>query len=107
MRIVLVGCALLLAASLQPASAQDGWPWTAYPSLRKQVAPKRAQPRPPAKDAATASLDAQPQPAPAGPKPEAVEPQPDASPVARPAQPQAPASPAGSDAATAKPPAAW
>ena len=57
MRIVLAGCALLLAASLQPASAQiqEGWPWSAYPSLRKQVAPKRVQPRPPAKDPATAS----------------------------------------------------
>ena len=76
MRIVLAGCALLLAASLQPASAQihDGWPWSAYPSLRKQVAPKRVQPRPPAKDPATASLDVQPLPAPIGPKPEAVEP---------------------------------
>ena len=87
MRIVLAGCALLLAASLQPASAQihDGWPWSAYPSLRKQVAPKRAQPRPPAKDPATASLDVQPLPAPIGPKPEAVEPSRTAAPAARPA----------------------
>src|ERR1700680_3137035 len=46
MKMVLAVCALVLAASLQPASAQDGWPWSAYPSLRKKVAPKRAQPRP-------------------------------------------------------------
>ncbi len=109
MRIVLAGCALLLAASLQPASAQihDGWPWSAYPSLRKQVAPKRVQPRPPAKDPATASLDVQPQPAPIGPKPEAAEPKPDAAPAARPADPQAPPPQSGADAAAAKAPAAW
>src|SRR5438045_6808319 len=102
MRIVLAGCALLLAASLQPASAQmlDGWPWSAYPSLRKQVAPKRVQPRPPAKDPATASLDAQPQPAPVGPKPEAAEPQPGAAPpAARSADPQPLPPPSRADAA--------
>ena len=109
MRIVLAGCALLLAASLQPASAQvqDGWPWSAYPSLRKQVAPKRVQPRPPAKDPATASLDAQPQPAPAGPKPEATEPKPEGAPAARPADPQPPPPQSGADAVAAKTPAAW
>src|SRR5262245_15205736 len=45
MRIVLAGCALVLAVSVESASAQDGWPWTSYPSLRKQAAPKtRVQP---------------------------------------------------------------
>ena len=109
MRIVLAGCALLLAASLQPASAQiqDGWPWSAYPSLRKQVAPKRVQPRPPAKDPATASLDTQQLPAPAGPKPEAIEPKPDGAPAARPADAQTPPPQSGADAAAAKAPAAW
>ena len=50
MRMVFVGCALILAASVESAAAQDGWPWTHYPSLRKQAAPKkRAQPPVPAK----------------------------------------------------------
>ncbi len=39
---------LALALSPNPAAAQDGWPWSLYPSLRKQAAPaKRTQPRPP------------------------------------------------------------
>ncbi len=67
MRVVLAGCALVcvLAVSANPAIAQDGWPWSAYPSLRKQAAPaKRAQlrSRARAEDArppATASLDPQ------------------------------------------------
>ncbi len=69
MRIVLAGCALALAVSLQPAAAQDGWPQSAFPKARKQAAPvKRAQPRPPAKaepakPATTAALDPQSRPA--------------------------------------------
>lgn len=111
MRMVLAGCALALAASLQPVSVQaqqlEGWPWSSYPSLRKQVAPKRAQPRPPAKDPATASLDPQPQPAPASEKPDTSEPSPGAAPAARPADPAAPQPPSGAEAAAGKTPAAW
>ena len=92
MRMVLVGCALVLAASVEPAAAQDGWPFSFF----KQAAPaKRAQPRArpkaePAQPAATAALDPQapqarpatPQSSPADPQAPAAEPQ--AQPPARP-----------------------
>jgi hypothetical protein len=96
MKIVFAGCLLMLAASLplQPASAQDTWPWSILQPTRK-VAPKRPPPAP--KGATTASLDPQPQPAPATPKPEVADP-----PGAQPASPQP-----GADASSAKAPAAW
>ncbi len=65
MRLLPVGCVLALAVSTAPAVAQDGWPWSSYPSLRKQAGPgKRTPPRLPtpreeAKPAATAALDPQ------------------------------------------------
>src|SRR5262245_52775690 len=92
MRMALVGCALVLAASVESAAAQDGWPWTHYPSLRKQAAPKkRAQPPVPVKTepaeaapAATAALDPQtPSPRPAAPQAQPADAQPP------PADPQA------------------
>ena len=71
MRGTSVGCALLLLGVwVQPTIAQDGWPWSLYPSLNKK-APKRAHPTTPANPAATALLDPQ-----LAPKPGAPEPQP-------------------------------
>ena len=72
MRVASVGCALLLLAALvQPAFAQDGWPWSLFfPSVHKK-ATKRAQPAAPANPTATASLDPQ-----LAPKPGTSEPQP-------------------------------
>ncbi len=107
MRMVLAVCALLLAATLQPASAQqEGWPWSSWKSPRKQVAPKKTQPLAPA-NATTASLDPQPQPAPTSPKPGAAEPEPGQASPQAPAGPQASPPPSGADAAPAKAPAAW
>ena len=88
MRMVLVGCALVLAASVEPAAAQDGWPFSFF----KQSAPtKRAQPRvrpkaEPAQPAATAALDPQaPQARPATPQAPLADPQaPAADPQAQP-----------------------
>jgi hypothetical protein len=110
MRLVGVGCALLLAASLQldsvPAAAQEGWPWSSYPLARKQAA-KRATPRPPAKTAATAPLGPQPSRAAAQPRPGQAAPQPGpADGQVRSTDPQSPPQPAG-EAAQPKPPAAW
>lgn len=119
MRILVIGCALVLAASVEPTAAQEGWPWSSY----KQTAPaKRAQPRPrtkvePPEPAATAALEPQapqahPTPPPAQPtNPQAappVEPQArsaDAQPPA--ADPQAPPPAAGAAAAEKAPPTAW
>ena len=107
MRMVFVGCALILAASVESAAAQDGWPWTHYPSLRKQAAPKkRAQPPVPAKTepaepapAATAALDLQtPSPRPAAPQAQPADAQP--PPAGPRAQPPA-VDPAASDRAPA------
>src|SRR5262249_3679205 len=72
MRVASVGCALLLLAALvQPAVAQEGWPWSlSFPSVHKK-APKRAQPAAPANPTATALLDPQ-----LAPKPGTSEPQP-------------------------------
>ncbi len=115
MKIVLAGCALLLACSLQPASAQDGWPWSAYKQpVRKPAPPKKANPAQPPNGPTTALLDPQlpSQPAPADAKPAAV----DSPPGPGPASPQAPAAapqapPAGSQALApqsgAKAVAAW
>jgi hypothetical protein len=99
MRVILVGCALLLAASIQPVSAQEGWPWSAWRPARKQASPKRAQPSLPPNTATTVSLDPQPQAVPTGPTPEAAEPRPDPGPQALPR-------PSGSDGAELKAPAA-
>ena len=108
MRMVLACCALLIAASPQPASAQDGWPWTVLKPARKQVAPKRAQPPLPGNAATTASLDLQPQPIPSGPKPVAADSRPGpADPLAGPAGSQAPPPQTSTDTALAKAPAAW
>ena len=79
MRVAPVSCVLLLLmAWVQPVRAQDGWPWSLYPSLQKK-APKRATSPLPTKPAATASLD--PQAVPAHAKPPSAEPQPGAEAV--------------------------
>jgi hypothetical protein len=105
--MVLAVCALLLAATLQPASAQqEGWPWSTWKSPRKQVVPKKTLPLAPA-NATTALLDPQPQHAPTSPKPGAAEPEPGQASPQAPAGPQASPPPGGADAAPAKAPAAW
>src|SRR5262245_16874318 len=56
--LVLLGCAVLVAGLDGSAAAQDGWPWTSYPSLQKKKAPaKRVQPRPPGKAESTEPTD--------------------------------------------------
>ena len=106
MRMMLAACALLLAAPLQPASAQDGWPWSAWKSASKKVAPKKAL-RPAPANPATASLDPHPQAAaPVGPKPGAEQPE-AAGPEAQPAGSQTSPPQPGSDAGPAKTAAAW
>ena len=100
MRMVLAGCVLAFAVSVEPAVAQEAWPFTSFPSLRKQAGPtKRAQPRPkaePAKPEAMAALD--PAISPANPQAQPTEPQP------KPAEPQPPAAGA---AVPDKGPAPW
>ncbi len=90
MKTLAVGCALLLAAAVQPAAAQDGWPWSLYPSMRQKPA-KRAQPRAPETTAATAPLEpkpgaaATPQPPQPGPAPGPADPAQAAHPQPQPA----------------------
>jgi len=62
MRVAVVACALVLAAVPGPAAAQDGWPWSSFPSLMKQAkpAPKRGQPRAAPKAEAAAAEAGQP-----------------------------------------------
>ena len=95
MRILLVGCALMLAALPQVAAAQDGWPFSLYKS--QKAPPKKVQPRPPA----TAALDPQPGPAAVRPQP-GQEPAPAAQPS--PAHPEQPRAPAASPPDPAAPP---
>lgn len=107
MRIGVAACALalVLAASPMPAAAQDGWPWSLYPSLRKQAAPaKRAQPRPSpkaddARPAATAALDPQIATPPTPPQ--------DARPASADPQPARPATDAAAPADKAAPSWQW
>src|SRR5262249_43517993 len=84
MRLVLAGCALLLAAMPEPASAQEGCPFSAWQPARKKPPTKKAQPAAAAPATATALLDVTPTPAPAAPAPEAAGPQPAAPPVPQP-----------------------
>src|SRR6476660_6315187 len=67
MRVVLAGCALLLACSVEPACAQEGWPLSVFKQSARKPPPKKANAATPPN--ATALLDpqaqqAQPQPAP-------------------------------------------
>jgi hypothetical protein len=102
MRVAPVSCALLLLmAWVQPARAQDGWPWSLYPSLHKK-APKRASPPVPANPAATASLD--PRAVPVDSKPPSAEPQPGAQSLSPPSQSLPQSEPEG---VAAKAPVAW
>jgi hypothetical protein len=79
-----LACVLALALLADPAVAQDGWPWSHFPSLRKQAAPAKRVPRPPAQadgtsPAATAALDPKVTPPPISPadgKPPADDPEP-------------------------------
>lgn len=116
MRVLVVCCVLAFAVGVEPAAAQDGWPWSAYPSLRKQDgAAKRARPRAkpaaatpetPAKPEATASLE--PQARPAAPQAQPTDPQtPPADPQAPAALPPAPPPAAGAAAPDKTPPAPW
>jgi hypothetical protein len=104
MRALAIGCALLLAASLQPAAAQEGWPWSLYPSARQKPA-KRAQPRPAEKAAATAPVEPKPGAA-AVPQPAQPDPRPGAGEPARSAGPQPPPAASG-EGAEPRPPAPW
>ena len=112
MRIFAVGCVLLLAANAQPAFAQDvaGWPWTAYPSLRKPAI-KRTPPNQPPKPEPTAMLDPRPVPgAPPAPAARSDEPPAVLLQPGGPAEPQPPpqqASPSGTEAGPVKGPAPW
>src|SRR6476661_10438232 len=68
MRVVLAGCALLLACSVEPVCAQEGWPLSVFKQSARKPPPKKANAATPPN--ATALLDpqaqqAQPQPAPA------------------------------------------
>ena len=62
MRALLIGCVMASLVAVEPAAAQEGWPWSAYPSARKQVGAAKRAPTPraktePGKPEATASLD--------------------------------------------------
>jgi hypothetical protein len=92
MRIVLAGCALLLACSVEPASAQEGWPLSVFKQPARKPPPKKANPTTPPNGPATALLDPQqpqPQPDSADGKPASGSAPPD--PASAPATPQPPA----------------
>jgi hypothetical protein len=102
MRVVLAGCALLLACTVEPVCAQEGWPLSVFKQSARKPPPKKANAATPPN--ATALLDpqaqqAQPQPAPADTKPAPTTPEP----ASAPATPQPPATAA---AAAPPPPAA-